>query len=304
MQIQAQRIARGQKITENGLYIMPIDWYHDDCCDGPSVSSTGLRQILDCPTKYWNSSYLNPDREPPARKRAWDFGKAAHAFLVEGGISPKEIAISPYPEFRTKEAKAWKAKAEKIGLTIIKPEDLQTIAGMYQRLSQHPIVRAGGLDGLVEHSLIWKDEATGIWLKTRPDVIPLDVLIADYKTVADASKFAVSRSVAGYGYFVQLGLVFMGMAEVLGIQAESAGLLCQEKSPPYVCAWYELTDSYIAAGVKEVRNALKLMREYLDSELWPGYVEDNSVIHPPQYIIDRAFGPDGPDIGTLDEITN
>ena len=61
--MEIRKIAYGEKVTEPGIYDMPINWYHDDCCDGPSVSSSGLRTIeLESPEHYWAHHPANPDR--------------------------------------------------------------------------------------------------------------------------------------------------------------------------------------------------------------------------------------------------
>jgi len=293
-------IRHGEKIDRPGLYRMPINWYHDDCTVGPSISSTGIRTLLDCPAKYWATSYLNPDRAPTQSNAVFDFGKCAHSVILEGRLPRREFAVSPYADFRTKAAQAWKEKAERIGLAIIKPDDLRTIAGMYQQIMRHPIVEAGGLDGMVEMSLIWKDEATGVWCKTRPDSIPLGNMIVDYKTVADASLRAVAQSVEKYRYDIQIAMAIAGMKAVLGQSVESAGLLCQEKVHPFVVSFYEIADSYLAAGMQMFRQGLETFRGCLDANDWPGFFEDNSTIVPRDFILRRAFGGESADIGVLD----
>lgn len=295
-------IRRGEKIDRPGLYRMPIEWYHADCTVGPSISSTGIKQLLECPAKYWAFSPLNPDRLTQESTTAFDFGKAAHSVTLEKRLSPREFAISPFPDFKTKAAQTWKAKAERIGLSILKPEDLQTIAAMYQQIAKHPIVEAGGLDGLVECSLIWQDEATGIWLKARPDVVPMGDATINYKTCVSAAIRDISRDVIKYGYHISEAMVAMGMAAVLKRQVANAGLLCQEKKAPYVVAFYELSDSYMAAGVQMVREGIDLFDKCLKANDWPGYPEDNETLVPPDYIVRRAFGNSKADVGALDDL--
>lgn len=51
--LEVRRIEAGEIITEPGIYDMPIRWYHDNCCDGLSVSSSGLRTIMLRYEKRW-----------------------------------------------------------------------------------------------------------------------------------------------------------------------------------------------------------------------------------------------------------
>lgn len=295
-------IRRGEKIDRPGLYRMPIEWYHDSCTVGPSISSTGIKQILECPAKYWAFSPLNPDRIEQETTKALSFGKAAHSIVLEKRLSSREFAVSPFNDFRTKAAQQWRDKAEKIGLTVLKADDLQVIAAMYQQIIKHPVVEAGGLDGLVECSLIWQDEATGLWLKARPDTIPMGDMTINYKATADASIRAASRDVIKYGYYISEAMVAMGMAAVLKRQVTNAGLLNQEKSPPYIVSLYELSDAYMAAGVQMVREGIDTFDRCLKANDWPGYPEDNDTLVPPDYITRRAFGTSRADVGALDDL--
>ena len=296
-----EKIRTGEKIDKPGLYAVDIEWYHSDCCDGPSISSTGIRQVLNCPAKYWAYSPLNPSRLERERNDAFDFGKAAHALLVEGDL-PDEIAVSPYPEFRTNEAKAWRDRQIAEGRAVIKAADLETIRAMADTLRKHPIVEAGGLDGLIETSLIWRDEKTGVWLKARPDVIPLDGMIIDYKTTTDASLWGISKAVASYRYDIQLALVAEGMARVLKRQVSNAGLLCQEKAPPHIVGFYELSDAYMAAGLQMVREGASTFERCLKANDWPGYDDDNATLICPDFITKRAFGKPQTDVGLIDDL--
>lgn len=293
----------GGKISEPGLYAnLPMSVYHSDCCVGPSISSTGIKQILECPAKYWAFSPLNPNRIEQETTKALSFGKAAHSIVLEKRLSNREFAVSPFNDFRTKVAQQWRDKAERIGLTVLKPDDLQVIAAMYQQIIKHPVVEAGGLDGLVECSLIWQDQATGIWLKSRPDVVPLDDMTLNYKATADASIRAVSRDVEKYGYYISEAMVAMGMAAVLKRQVTNAGLLNQEKSPPYIVSLYELSDAYMAAGLRMVREGIDTFDRCLKANDWPGYAEDNETLVPPDRVTRRAFGNSKADVGTLDDL--
>lgn len=296
----------GKPISKAGAYTgIPMEVYHRDpnLCVRPSISSTGLKQILECPQKYWAFSPYNPDRIEPPSSAAFDFGRAAHSIVLEGRLPRRQYAVSPYADFRTKAAQEWKAKAERLGLTILKAEDLQIIAAMYQQIARHPTVEAGGLDGEVEVSLIWPDPVTGYFFKARPDVLPMGDMIINYKTCADASLRAVAQSVIKYRYDVSEALAAMGMAATLRRQVTNVALLNQEKSPPYVVSCYEFSDLYLAVGTQMVREAMDTFARCLKSNDWPGYADDNSTIVPPDFVIKRALGDAKADIGVLDDLT-
>lgn len=52
-------------IDRPGIYELPMEVYHGyrgEPCVAPSISSSGLRQMIDCPAEYWWNSPLNPNR--------------------------------------------------------------------------------------------------------------------------------------------------------------------------------------------------------------------------------------------------
>lgn len=59
-------IPDGQTVEASGAYRMSMDWYHSQkVCNGPSVSSTGLRKItLQSPHAFWKTWGGNPNRYP------------------------------------------------------------------------------------------------------------------------------------------------------------------------------------------------------------------------------------------------
>lgn len=73
------------KIGEPGVYDLSMAEYHGDCCDSPSVSSSGLRTIWSqSPAHYWYNSPYNPNRPEPKERAHFSIGKAAHHLLYLG----------------------------------------------------------------------------------------------------------------------------------------------------------------------------------------------------------------------------
>ena len=74
-----------REVREFGMFAMSLEWYHADCCDGPSISSTGLRTIWTrSPAHYWATSALNPKRVDPEDKPDFSIGRAGHHLLLLG----------------------------------------------------------------------------------------------------------------------------------------------------------------------------------------------------------------------------
>lgn len=268
------------KISEPGVYALSMAEYHGDCCEGPSISSSGLRTIWSqSPAHYWYDSPYNPNRPEPKERPHFSIGKAAHHLLYLGRKGfDEEFVVRPseWKDWRTKAAQEWKAEQIKAGKTIITDGELEAITGMARSLAAHPLVKGGEgrlgiLDGAVERSLIFKDEKTGVWLKSRPDNIPgHSGLFADLKTADSVSDESLERSLASYGYHMQAALVGMASEALLGRPMEEFAFVWVEKAPPHCVRVTVLTGADIERGRMQLRRAIDQFAECVATGEWPG----------------------------------
>jgi hypothetical protein len=274
--VTTERQWDGLTIREPGCIVgLPIDTYHTQCADGPSISSSGLRTIWsESAAHFWARSSLNPNRTPPKDNEAFNVGRLAHKLLIEGreGLE-RDFAIRPeeWTDWRTKEARVWRDAQILAGKTVVTEDDLAAVTGMAESLARHPLVKAGILDGKVERSLIWKDAETGVWLKSRPDVIPnASAVAADLKTTPSVSTQALERSLASFDYQMQAAVVGMGLKATLGIDMEEFALVWVEKEAPWCVRVTSLTGADIERGQMQVRAALRTFARCLETGRWPG----------------------------------
>lgn len=271
----AQKLAPGALITEPGVYDLTMDVYHGQPCDGPSISSSGLRTIWSAsPAHYWVESSLNPHRIDAGERPHFSLGRAAHHLLFLGRTGfDAEFVVRPdkWKDWRTNDAKEWRAEMLAAGLTIITDNELEAITGMARSLGAHPLVKAGILDGAVERSLIWKDRDSGAWLKSRPDVIPNDSGdYADLKTTVSVATDALRRTIADYHYPMQGALVGMASREVLKREMQTFTLVFVEKTEPFCCRVVTLRPSDLERGELQVRAAARTFAECCARQEWPG----------------------------------
>ena len=277
----------GQKISEPGCYDIPLAIHHSNCCVGPSVSSSGLRLIEQKSlAHFFNQSYLNPNAEPFEPTEFMILGSAAHHLLLGQSHFAKHFAVRPAtsgecgdPDDRpwngnNRFCKKWLADQQKAGLEIVTDKMLEKIGGMAQRLGRVGLVRAGLMNGDVERSLIWPDPATGIWLKSRPDIIPVaGEAVADLKVVSDASLSATQWALRDYGLHVQLALARMGLEAVFGfpVSNDNCVLLFVENVAPFAVAPRLVDPRDIYYGRCLIRRALDKLSHALVRDEWPDY---------------------------------
>lgn len=265
-------------IREPGAYNIPNEAYHSQICDAPSISSTGLRKIrLESLAHYWETSDLNPDYKPEPKTPALQFGSAAHSLLLEGKLPETEFAIEPFKGpynrnedgWKAGEKQAWRDHQHANGLHVVSAGDLEVITDMAEMLGRHELVKAGLLKGHVERAVFTKRD--GFWLKAKPDVMPHDTILTDYKTAADASLRAITRDIMDRGYHMQIALAIDVIREATGQVIEEASLLVQEKKPPYCVVNYPLSQHLINCGRLEYEWAFNKWKEAMERQEWPGY---------------------------------
>lgn len=278
------------KVSANGIYDIPMDDYHGDCCVGPSVSSSGLRTIeAKSPSHFYAFSYLNPKPAVKKETGAFNFGKAAHALLIEGvsletkyHILPEGFRASATIKFA--QDIAAKEIAEKAGKVSIKKDDAELITAMLKALQAHPYASAAFRIGESERSIIWQDKETGVWLKSRPDFLPEKISrIPDYKTATDARKGSFERDFYKYGYLQQAALMLDGLEVVTGKRPRGFFWVVQEKEPPYAIAVYVPRGYDLDWGKIQNRKAIHRFAECLKSGEWPGYPQEAQQVKLPAW---------------------
>ncbi len=296
----------GKTITRPGLYSgISLELYHNaKICDGPSVSSSGLRKLVnESPAHFYAEWAGNPNREEPEDKAHFVIGRAVHHLILGEPFFAKLFAIQPaeYIDDKTGEAKkwtytakvcaAWRAERGREGKAILPGTDVVDIRGMAESLGRHPIIKAGALNGLIERSGFYKDKETGIWVKIRPDAIPTDSGdYTDLKTTQSVKWEELRRTIADRGYHQQLGLIRTGM-RMLGFPFSSASLIFVEKKNPWATRVVTLKENNLDLGERCNRAALDSMAQCLKKNHWPGPGgdrEDAEQIEIPEWSANKA----------------
>lgn len=269
-------------ISKLGAYSnIPIEAYHrdPDLCPGPSISSSGLRTIsAKSAAHYWAGSKYNPERIETKETEAFITGRGAHHLLLGEDDFSTLFVMRPdrFDSWRTNEAKAWRAKQEADGRTVLLPSQIETIRGMAKSLSHNALIGAGLLNGAVEQTLAWPDKETGVWCLSRPDCIPNDSGdVADLKSTTDVGYDELSRTIGEFSYHQQGALVGEAFKNVLGRPMTSFSLCMVEKTPPFCARVVTLKDCDLERGAKQNRAALRIFAECMERGVWPGPGDHN-----------------------------
>jgi exodeoxyribonuclease VIII len=255
------------------------DAYHAD----PAIGCSGLKTFLAAPAHYFER-YRKPGRPPMVPTAAMEFGTAWHAALFEPERFMAEyVAVPEGIDKRSTAGKAFFADIEKSGRTPMKFDAYADLVDMRQAAHASPFwSRVMRLDGWqAEQSIFVNDEATGLVLKIRPDLMhaPCDEypngVIIDGKTCASAAPAAFGRAIWTYGYHLQAAFY----ADVYQRHYRTPEppefiLFAQEKTAPYLCKPYTVPADALQYARDIIEDTLEEMAKCERSGVWPGYGDE------------------------------
>lgn len=264
-------------VTDYGLKSGVSDTsYHQD---KTTLSSTGARKLLACPARFkWEQD------NPPAPKRAWDFGKLAHRLVLGEGSA---IQVVDADNWLTKAAKEQRDTAYANNVVPVLRSEYDAASQMRDSVMKHPT--AGGIfaEGAAELSGYWRDEPTDVGLKFRPDFMTTvggRVWCIDFKTTISADPDDFARSIAKFGYHAQAAWYLRGLKEGYDIDARFI-FVAAEKTAPYPVSVIELDHEAIVEGDRLNREAIDLYAECIKTNTWPAYDDGITLVNLPAWAL-------------------
>ena len=191
---------------KDGIYFnMPDEEYHSI----ERLSSSGMRDILESPTKFWFNSRFNPLFEEK-KTEAMDLGTMFHSYILEGEkeFNEKYVVMPSEIEAMNKNSssfKLWKAAQTKRIISWQKYFEMKKIVRYLEQEGQ--ILSTSFLkDGMPEVSVFWTDDK-GIQRKARIDMLR-EASFVDLKTfatdkVGDLENY-ISKYFFSYKIFLQM----------------------------------------------------------------------------------------------------
>lgn len=277
-------------ITEPGVhYDLHEAAYHADPVEGGSLSQSGAKLLL--PPNV-PAMFDHVRRNPPAYKRVWDEGTAAHTLVLGTGQPIREVVAK---DWRTNAAKAAAKEAREAGEVPLLPAQVAMVRGMEAALRAHP----SAVDLLnpehtrTEVSMFARDPWAGVWLRGRLDTLNTDptagrVRIVDYKTASDLDDHALEGAIARFGYVMQAPW-YLDLVVELGIVDSLADVefvfLFQSKAPPYLVRTVRLDAGSVRIGRQLNQQAIAIYAECRKRDTWPGYSDRVDTLAVPGWFV-------------------
>lgn len=231
--------------------------------------SGAVRQFLKSPAHFLH--YTRTKGEPPTPQMV--LGSAAHCAVLEPREFNLRYVAAPDIDRRTKAGKdAWamfqEANQEKEILTAAQYSTAYAIRDTLLAMPEYrSLIYDAEIEG-VEVSAFWTDEATGIKLKGRADMLRSDGVCIDLKTTVDASPHGYPNAIARYGSHIQAGMY----CEAFG--CDRFIFVAVENKPPFAAGIYTLDEASLELGKQQYHAAVAGIARCEREGVWPhGYGE-------------------------------
>lgn len=256
-----------------GVYVgLSNDEYHAD----PAIGSTGIKQLIERPFRYWYWSSLNPSRPENNSTKAKKFGTAYHTLMLEPHLFNYKIKFG--------------INESMIAGTLGEGEYNQLLE-MQKRLYAKPRRAALLSEGISEVSFFWRDKRTGIMCKCRYDKFAPNWIV-DLKTTQSVSTNSLRYDIPKWGYDVSGAMYSIGARELKGMIRDGYKMppefsqdfvdqftshndqifafMMQEKEPPFMVRCLLLTSKVAACGEDKFMVGLDQLKKFENySGEWP-----------------------------------
>lgn len=242
--------------------------YHSD---PDSVSNTMLSAMNKSPAHCW-ALHLAPERPANESTPAQAAGTLAHAVILEPKTVAERFAVKPPgTNYRTNAGKAWHDAQT---LPIVALEDLERANDQQAAFLKVTALASLLRSGEAETSVFWRDKATGLRCRARPDWLhwtgPKRVTPLDVKTISDLTPKAVQRAIATYGYHRQAAHYCNGL-RACGLEVDDFVFGFVSSSYPFLAVAYVLDDETMQQGKDEVGELLDRYANCQRLNEWPAF---------------------------------
>ena len=248
-------------------------------CAGKSVSKSLIVDFIKDPAAW----RIKPRKTPTAAMLA---GSLFDCLLTTPDEFDVSYTISKYAEFRSNEAKQWRANMEASGVQVVTEDQLETAQRQLKAVQNKPEA-VELLDGCAFQVAFRHKTKHPFWSKGLIDVLPLDTdTIVDIKTCdnrALESHRAMMMHIMDWGYHIQAGAYCEGFSHASGQERHKFKFIFVGKAAPFTTAVVELPLSAILYGAEVYRNGVRQLAQCLETNRWPSIWDGTVEIDLPEY---------------------
>lgn len=206
-------------------------------------------------------------------------------------LTDYRYTTSPFDDFRTKEARAWRDEQRERGVTVFKHDEIETVEAMVRSVWRHPVASNLLRKGKSQVGLFAPHG--DVDRKGLVDFVPDNVpFLVDLKKVRDGSPHGFRRQIGQLRYDVQAAYYRDLWRDLTG-ETRNWAWVCVEAEAPYAVSVYRLDDESLD---KASLTWKKWIADYVaceDSNEWPSYnAGEMATIQSPTWILKGDVYPE------------
>lgn len=241
-----------------------------------SISRSALMDFDHSPYTYW-AKHLNPDRPMREPTPQMEFGTAFHAFMLEPalfqeiyGVIPPKVLLKDVGKELYTQFKSRTEEIENTGKKIITHEDYKRIYSMYSCIRNNSQATELFYNARIENSFFWRDQHSGLLLKSRPDILHENMYV-DLKTTSDASPRAYQSEMVKYGYHIQGAMVKDSSWILESKDIKKVINIVVETKYPFNIGIYIIDEFALEEGHMKYKQLLLDLKNSLEKNEFKGY---------------------------------
>ncbi len=236
----------------------------------PEWSQSQMKNILDHGIDY--AIAMKRGLLPEPQSRSIDLGQLAHMFVLGG--DPEIFALSPYNDFRTKEARNWKAEQLEAGKHIVDKNQYEDIHKIVDNIEAHPMSKELLRGENVKHEQEMFGQVGGVKVRGKADAVLKDgnsLIITDIKTTAKFDRFDPAKDKyypMNLHYDLQAAMYCLLGAGAFQVNpAYVNSYFCvAETVVPFRVQYYHCSLEFLEHGEKKLSDCIDRIKEFGDKE--------------------------------------
>jgi len=234
-------------------------------------------------SKLWElkKTSLNRWRYAPSiftGSAAADWGTVIDCLITTPEEIDTVIAIHDYPDFRTKEAREFKADAAASGKVLMTKAQYEAAVGAANKL--HEDKEAGSIIRGSKKQVVLLNKLLGVNFKGLVDLAPENApYLADLKTTGNFSIREISKTIDNFGYHVQAAL-YLKLWNLCfpDDKRNRFRFIWQQSTAPYEVAVTELPGFDISVGEDWAATQIERLKKATETGYWPGITEGKCIL--------------------------
>ena len=271
-------------LTTAGVYDIPFEQYlAKGLTPTPPLSASTIKTMIE--KSPWHAACEHRDLgaidEEDEESTVSSIGTVAHALILKQ--ADKRIAVSPYPEFMTNEAKAWRDSNLAAGKVVVKEKAYQAAVRMANAFEPKMAAFADELGEKFTTDQVEKTvvvQINGVWCKIRIDAICKSLV--DIKSTG--TEYAPGKWIKNqlYGMGMDITVAFYKRVWKELAQEDKRFILAViEQKQPHDVYPVILGETGMALANEKVDWALDTWKRGLETKKWAGYANGRVVYADP-----------------------